>query len=80
MYKILNLINKYIHRISITFVIILFSVIIIGMLCINSIYLYVDKPDFQANNIWNYLGIIINILVIGILIIISKFKIFSKNI
>ena len=73
MKKMINAINTGIHKISITFVILLFSIIVIGMIGINSVYLYIDKPDFQINKIGNYLGIIINIVGILILVVVNKF-------
>lgn len=81
MKKILDSVDKIIHKFSISFVIILFAIITIGMLFINSIYLYIDKPDFQINHIGNYLGIIISIVGIVILTIINKWieTKFSKN-
>ena len=39
------------------------------MLLVNSVYLYVDKPDFKINNSWNYLGIIMNLAWIVFLVI-----------
>ena len=67
--KVSTIIDKIISGIAVNFSRILFAVIIIGMFFINSVYLYIDKPDFRMNNIYNYLGITINIvLLIGIIV------------
>ena len=73
MKKIIDKVDLIIHKISISFVIVLFSIIIVGMFLVNSIYLYIDKPAFQINNIWNYLAIIINMVGVAILILVNKF-------
>ncbi len=73
MNKFIDKINEVIHNISINFVRILLIVIVIGMLCINSVYLYIDSAGFQAINVYNYLGIILNILWLVIIVAISKF-------
>lgn len=73
MEKFINISDKITSKISKYFLIILFVVITIGMLFINSIYLYIDKPDFKMNNIWNYLAILINIVLLIIIIIGYKF-------
>ncbi len=69
MKKTITILDKIISKISIYFLVILFAVIIIGMLLVNSVYLYVDKPDFKINNSWNYLGIIMNLAWIVFLVI-----------
>ena len=81
MKKIIDKADIIIHKISISFVIILFAIIVIGMLFINSIYLYNDSPDFKVNNVLNFLGIIINIVGIVLLVLANKFiqKKFPKN-
>ncbi len=68
----MNKLDNIIHKISINFVMILCFVIVVGMMFINSIYLYIDKPDFQMNNIWNYVGIVIGAIGIVILVIINN--------
>ncbi len=70
--------SKFVSFIAENFLKILFAIIIISMLFINSIYLYIDKPDFQFNNINNYIWIIINLLFIFALIFI--FYIMPKRI
>lgn len=72
MKKVINICNHVIHKIATNFLVILFTIIVIGMLCMNSIYLYIDKPDFQVNNIWNYIGILVNVIGIIVFIIINK--------
>lgn len=61
----LEIIDRFISKIAIYFVRILFGMIVIGMLFVNSIYLYSDMPDFRLNNGWNYLGIFIGLLILG---------------
>lgn len=72
MNKNIDALNKLVSKISIKFLIILFTIIIIGMLCINSVYLYIDTASFRANNVFNYLGIIINIFGFLVLILLEK--------
>lgn len=72
MKKKIEVLNNLISKISINFLIILFAVVIIGMLFINSIYLYIDTASFKINNVFNYLGIVINILGFLILILLEK--------
>ena len=72
MNKNIDVLNKLVSKISINFLIILFTVITIGMLCINSVYLYIDTASFKANNVFNYLGIIISIFGFLILILLEK--------
>ncbi len=82
MKKIINKLDIIIHKISIGFVIALFTVIVVGMLLCNSIYINTtDTPSFVMNNIWNYLAIIINVLGIIVLILLNKFlkEKFPKN-
>lgn len=68
----IDVLNKLISKISINFLIILFVIIIIGMFFINSVYLYIDTAAFKINNIFNYLGIIINIFGFLILVLLEK--------
>ena len=73
MKKLVNILDIEISKITKIFLIILFAVIIIIMLMINSIYLYIDKPDFKINNIWNYVGIFINMVLLIITVIIYQY-------
>ena len=66
-------INKLVSFISIDFIRILFGIIIIGMLFVNSIYIYNDSPGFKSSNLYNYLGIIISILVVISLVLLDRF-------
>ena len=66
-------INKLVSFISINFIRILFGIIIIGMLFVNSIYIYNDSPGFKSSNLYNYLGIIISILVVISLVLLDRF-------
>lgn len=75
-------ISKIISNISENFIKILFTFIIAGMLIINSVYLYTDMPAFKINNIFNYIGILINVLLFLGLIVIDKLvigKYFKKR-
>lgn len=71
--KIINTVDKGISKITEYFLIILFAIITIAMLFINSIYLYIDKPDFTINNIWNYVGILINIVFLIVIVMINQY-------
>lgn len=68
----IDVLNKLISKVSVDFLIILFFIIIIGMLFINSIYLYIDTAAFKLNNLLNYLGIIINIFAVLIFVLLGK--------
>lgn len=65
--------DNMISQISINFVRILFCGIIIGMLFVNSVYLYIDMPVFTSNCIWNYLGMIGNIGIIVMIVFLNRF-------
>ena len=67
--KINNIISKSIY----IFLILLFTMIIIGMAIVNSIYLYNDSPDFIKINKLNYISIIINIFIFIAILKINKF-------
>lgn len=73
-------IDNIISKISKSFLIGFFSILIVVMLIISSIYLYIDKPSFQLNNLNNYIGIILNIvLVLGIIYVTRKLSNKIKN-
>ncbi len=65
--------EEIISQIAIYFVRILFGMIVIGMLFINSVYLYDDSPDFRLNNGLNYLGIFIGLLMLAALAFLTGF-------
>ncbi len=69
----LDFIDVFIHKIAKNFTFILFVCILVGMFFVNSIYLYIDMPDFQRANVWNYLGIFINLLVVVFLVFVNQF-------
>lgn len=81
MKNFIHMIDTGISKITKYFLIILFATITTVMLFINSIYLYIDKPDFTINNIWNYAGILINIILLIITVIIHQYikKRFPNN-
>ena len=68
----MKILDKIVSKISVNFTKLLFGIIILGMLFINSIYLYVDMPAFRINNIFNYLGILFNGILVIILVVIDK--------
>ena len=69
----LKVVEEIISQIAIYFVRILFGMIVIGMLFINSVYLYDDSPDFRLNNGLNYLGIFIGLLMLAALAFLTGF-------
>ncbi len=71
-------IDILVHKFSKIFIMTLFICILLGMLCINSVYLYIDMPSFQLNNIWNYLSIFITI--ISLIFIVWIYKLIKKKI
>lgn len=68
----MNKIDNIISFIARHLIIILFSIIIIGMLIVNSVYLYIDTPSFRLNNIWNYLGILFSTIILGLMVLFHK--------
>lgn len=63
--KFIEQVDKIISFISKNFLIIFFSILIIFMFIINSIYLYTDEPDFKINSMKNYIGIVISLIFIA---------------
>lgn len=72
-------INNVISNISENFARILFGVIIIGMFFINSIYVYDDSPGFKTNNIFNYLGILFNLMIVIVCIVFDRFILYKYS-
>ncbi len=78
--KCVEYLDKFISIISKNFLIIFFSVLIIFMFIMNSIYLYTDTPDFKINNFENYMYILLNLVfIIGIIFITRKISKKFKN-
>lgn len=65
----MNKLDSFVSFIAKYFVMILFSIIVIGMLIVNSVYLYVDTPAFRLNGVGNYLGILGSAIILGLVIL-----------
>ena len=72
MENVINCINKFISRFSKVVIVIWFTIILIGMICFNSVYLYIDAPEIRLNSINNYLAIVVCIVGIAIMFLIRK--------
>lgn len=78
--KCIEKLDNIISKLSKNFLIVFFSIIVVFMLVINSIYLYTDEPSFKLNNLNNYIGVILNALLIsGIIFFARKLSNKFKN-
>lgn len=82
MKKLFNCINSFIFKFSSIFVKVLLIMIIIGMICLDSVYLYEDAPAIRPNFIYKYLAIIMCAIMLYLIVLVERKingKITTKN-